>query len=54
MVAVFRVRTDDGTEVESHAGHVILFPPGHDAWVVADEPALVVDFQGMRDYAQSS
>jgi hypothetical protein len=28
-------------------------PPGHDAWVVGNEPAVVVDFQGMVDYAKS-
>ena len=25
---------------------------GHDAWVVGDEPAVIVDFQGMIDYAK--
>lgn len=25
---------------------------GHDAWVVGNEPAVVIDFQGMVDYAQ--
>ena len=35
------------------AGDVSLLPSGHDAWVVGDEPAVVVDFQGMVDYAKS-
>jgi len=26
--------------------------PGHDGWVVGNEPAIVVDFQGMLDYAK--
>jgi hypothetical protein len=26
---------------------------GHDAYVVGTEPAVIVDFQGMRDYAKS-
>jgi hypothetical protein len=26
----------------------------HDGWVVGDEPAVVVDFQGMFDYATGS
>jgi len=52
LSGVIRVRMDDGTEFESHAGDVTLFPPGHDAWVVGDEPVMAVDFQGMRDYAQ--
>jgi hypothetical protein len=34
-------------------GDVSLLPSGHDAWVVGHEPAVVVDFQGMIDYAKS-
>jgi hypothetical protein len=30
---------------------VSLLPSGHDAWVEGDEPVVVVDFQGMLDYA---
>ncbi|MFO0754772.1 MAG: cupin domain-containing protein [Thermodesulfovibrionales bacterium] len=45
---------DDGTELECKAGDVSLLPMGHDAWVVGDEPVVVVDFQGMRDYARES
>jgi len=26
---------------------------GHDAWVVGNEPVVLVDFQGMIDYARS-
>jgi len=29
-----------------------LLPMGHDAWVVGNEPVVVVDFQGMIDYAK--
>jgi hypothetical protein len=25
---------------------------GHDAWVVGNEPVVVVDFQGMVEYAK--
>ncbi|OGW38756.1 MAG: hypothetical protein A2010_04710 [Nitrospirae bacterium GWD2_57_9] len=28
-----------------------LLPTGHDAWVVGNEPAVVVDFQGVVEYA---
>jgi hypothetical protein len=52
LSGVMRVRMDDGTELESHAGDVTVFPPGHDGWVVGDESVILVDFQGMRDYAQ--
>ncbi|WP_346839249.1 cupin domain-containing protein [Microbulbifer sp. SAOS-129_SWC] len=46
------VLMDDGTELECRAGDVSLLPSGHDAWVVGDEPVVVVDFQGMVDYAR--
>ena len=42
---------DDGTRITSRAGDITLLPMGHDAWVVGDEPAILVDFQGMVDYA---
>lgn len=51
---VLRIRMDDGTEFDCRAGDVSSLPPGHDAWVVGDEPAVVVDFQGMIDYARAS
>ncbi len=50
---VLRVRMDDGTEFDCRAGDVSLLPSGHDAWVVGDVPAVVVDFQGMIDYAKA-
>lgn len=50
---VLRVRMDDGSEFDCRAGDVSLLPSGHDAWVVGDEPAVVVDLQGTVDYAKS-
>jgi hypothetical protein len=41
---------DDGTEKDVKAGEVSIVPPGHDKWVVGDEPVVAVDFQGMVDY----
>ncbi|MGC4103150.1 cupin domain-containing protein [Ferruginibacter sp.] len=49
---VLMVKMDDGTVLECKPGQVSLLPMGHDAWVVGDEPAVVVDFQGMIDYAK--
>ena len=43
---------DDGTRLTCHTGDVSLLPMGHDAWVVGNEPAMVVDFQGMIGYAK--
>jgi hypothetical protein len=50
---VLRVRMDDGTEFDCKPGDVSLMPSGHDAWVVGDEPVVLVDFQGMTDYPRS-
>lgn len=38
-----RFRIDDGSEIEARAGDVYLIPPGHDAWVVGDEPCIALD-----------
>src|SRR5215210_242094 len=35
----------DGIELEVGAGEVFEIPPGHDAWVVGDEPFVTVDFE---------
>ena len=49
-----KIVMDDGSELEQAAGDVAAIPPGHDAWVVGDEPCVVVDFSGMEHYAESS
>jgi len=48
-----KIVMDDGAELECKAGDVSLLPEGHDGWVVGNEPAVVVDFQGMVDYAKA-
>lgn len=45
-------RMEDGTETTSRAGDVVSIPPGHDGWVVGEESAVVIDFQGMANYAK--
>ena len=44
------VRHDDGTEEEIGPGDVAVIEPGHDAWVVGDEPFESIDFGGYRQY----
>lgn len=46
------VKMDDGTMLECKPGDVSLLAKGHDAWVVGNEPVVVIDFQGMMDYAK--
>jgi quercetin dioxygenase-like cupin family protein len=47
-----RVAMDDGTEAEIGPGDVASIAPGHDAWVVGDEPCVAVDFGGYSQYAK--
>src|SRR6202011_5254802 len=47
-----RVVMDDGTEEEFGPGDVSLLPPGHDAWVVGNEPVVVIDTGGLASYAK--
>jgi hypothetical protein len=48
------IRMDDGTEFEAGPGDVTSLPRGHDAWVVGDEPVVVVDWFGASNYAKGS
>lgn len=43
---------DDGEEMEYGPGDFAVMPPGHDAWIVGDEPCVIVDWQGFADYAK--
>lgn len=40
----FHVRMDDGTERELGPGDAHVVSAGHDAWVVGDEPCVIIDF----------
>ncbi|HLG76022.1 MAG TPA: cupin domain-containing protein [Ktedonobacteraceae bacterium] len=46
------IRADDGTESEIGPGDAQLLRPGHDAWVVGDEPYVGLDFQGGHIYGK--
>ncbi|GGN93102.1 hypothetical protein GCM10011610_54810 [Nocardia rhizosphaerihabitans] len=43
---------DDGEQQEFGPGDLMVVPPGHDAWVVGDEPCVMLDWQGVADYAK--
>jgi Cupin domain len=38
--------SDDDGEVVLSPGDVFAVRPGHDTWVVGDEPAVIIDFTG--------
>ena len=46
------IRMDDGSEFIAEPGDVTSLPSGHDAWVVGDEPVVVVDWYGASEYAK--
>jgi hypothetical protein len=45
------VKMDDGTEKVMGEGEFFYVPPGHDSWVVGDEPYVSLHIMGSEDYA---
>jgi quercetin dioxygenase-like cupin family protein len=48
------LKMDDGTELEFGPGDTFHMPPGHDAWIVGDEACNLLDFGGLKGYAQAT
>jgi class 3 adenylate cyclase len=44
----------DGSMIEFGPGDVFEIPPGHDAWVVGDEPWISIDWSGRRFYGKAA
>ncbi|MGI8806803.1 MAG: cupin domain-containing protein [Acidimicrobiales bacterium] len=42
---------DDGTEADAGPGDAVAISPGHDAWIVGDEPCVMLDWSGAANYA---
>jgi mannose-6-phosphate isomerase-like protein (cupin superfamily) len=47
-----KVVMDDGTTAEMGPGDAAEIPPGHDAWVVGNEPCVAIDFAAGQIYAK--
>ena len=47
------VKMADGTERVMRAGELFYVPPGHDSWVVGDEPYVSLHIMGSESYAKS-
>jgi hypothetical protein len=45
-------RMADGTEFELTPGDLFHIRPGHDSWVIGDEPYVSLHFLGAGDYAK--
>ena len=46
------IESRDGELREVVTGDVCDIAPGHDAWVLGDEPYIAIDFQGAEDFAK--
>ena len=44
---------DDGRVIEMKAGDLFYIAPGHDSWVVGNEPYVSLHFMGAEKYAQN-
>jgi hypothetical protein len=44
--------TPAGTELDSEPGQITALPQRHDAWVIGDEPVVLVDWWGASNYAK--
>jgi mannose-6-phosphate isomerase-like protein (cupin superfamily) len=42
----------DGSEGEVGPGDAYVIEPGHDGWVVGDEPVVVFEFESAQTYAE--
>jgi hypothetical protein len=43
---------NDGTVKEMREGDLFYIAPGHDSWVVGEEPYVSLHFLGASDYAK--
>jgi hypothetical protein len=49
---VLRIQLADGTTIDVRPGMAGTVPTGHDAWVVGEEPAILLDWAGAASYAR--
>ncbi|MEU9859789.1 cupin domain-containing protein [Streptomyces sp. NPDC047971] len=47
-----KIVMNDGESLEVGPGDFFTVAPGHDAWVLGDEPCVAVDWVGFGGYAQ--
>jgi class 3 adenylate cyclase len=50
LSGVMHVVTEDGQTIDIPPGSVYEIPPGHDAWVVGDEPWVTVEWTSARTF----
>jgi hypothetical protein len=54
VIGPVKVVMDDGSEMEIGPGDTYVIPPGHDAWVVRDEPVGSIEFsrEAVEEFAR--
>ena len=52
LSGTMKVVMDDGSTRECKAGDVCWLASGHDAWVVGNEPVVLIDWAGASNYAK--
>ena len=55
LSGTMRVAHEDGTEQEIGPGNAYVIEPGHDAWVVGDDPVVAFEFDSStaEEYAKT-
>jgi hypothetical protein len=46
------IEHEDGTALEIGPGEAYVIAPGHEAWVIGDEPFVGVEFKSAATYAK--
>ena len=54
LSGTLHVEMEDGLSLEIPPDTAYEIPPGHDAWVVGEDPWITIDFAGMRSYARTA
>jgi class 3 adenylate cyclase len=50
MSGQLHVEMDDGSTLDLGPNDVFDIPPGHDGWVISDEPMLAINWAGVRSW----
>jgi mannose-6-phosphate isomerase-like protein (cupin superfamily) len=48
------IRLVNGDEFTIRPGDAFFIPPGHDAWVIGNEPCVLIDVGGYSSYAKKA
>lgn len=52
LAGTIGIRMEDGREFVLGPGSVSYLGAGHDAWVIGDEPVVLIDWHGASNYAE--